>query len=83
MALETTIARWGNSLGVRLPKATADTVGLKAGDVVCIETTENGVCFRKVQKRPNYFLNDLLRQVTEENKHSAVDWGEPKGREAL
>ncbi|TVM19997.1 AbrB/MazE/SpoVT family DNA-binding domain-containing protein [Oceanidesulfovibrio indonesiensis] len=83
MSTDTTIARWGNSLGLRIPKGTADTLGLKAGDAVRIEVSEDGLYLKKVQKTPKYTLNELLDQVTEENKHDAVDWGTPKGREIL
>lgn len=83
MATESTIARWGNSLGLRIPKRTADALGLKAGDAVCIEAAEDGIYLRKVRKKPVYTLDELLSQITEENKHAAVDWGDPKGREIL
>lgn len=37
---------------------------------------------RAVRKR-KYTLEQLLEGVTEENKHAAVDWGPPAGKEAL
>jgi antitoxin component of MazEF toxin-antitoxin module len=37
---------------------------------------------RTVRKR-KYTLEQLLEGVTEENKHPAVDWGPPVGKEIL
>ena len=37
---------------------------------------------RIVRKR-KYTLAQLLKGVTEENKHRAVDWGAPVGKEVL
>lgn len=36
------ISRWGNSLGVRLPKELAATAGLKAGTSVRVRLMDNG-----------------------------------------
>lgn len=83
MAAETVIAQWGNSLGLRIPKKTAESVGLEVGDAVRIEASEDMVCITKVKKRPEYSLQELLDQVTDENKHAPVEWGDPKGREIL
>jgi antitoxin component of MazEF toxin-antitoxin module len=37
---------------------------------------------RTVRQR-KYALKELLKGVTEENKHPAVDWGPPVGKEIL
>ena len=36
------VARWGNSLAVRLPKALVDRLGLKPGDELEIVAAESG-----------------------------------------
>ncbi len=77
MATETVIARWGNSLGLRIPKGIATDMELKDGDAISIETTEDGIILKKNRKRPEYSLEELLRGVTNENRHPAVDWGAP------
>jgi antitoxin MazE len=35
------VAKWGNSLAVRLPKKLVEQLGLKAGDEVSVIATEN------------------------------------------
>jgi antitoxin MazE len=36
------VAKWGNSLAVRLPKAVVDALGLKAGDEIEIIIADKG-----------------------------------------
>ena len=74
------LARWGNSLGVRIPKAYASLFGLAPGDVVEVTPAPTGLLIEKPRKR--YELKDLLAGVTKDNIHGEVDWGEPQGREA-
>jgi antitoxin MazE len=55
------VAKWGNSLAVRLPKALADALGLKAGDEIeivsasprelAIEKVERGERFLEAMKQ--------------------------------
>lgn len=78
--MEILLARWGNSLGVRIPKVMAADAGLNAGDTVCITNSE-GVIVIKKSRKTKYCLSDLVSQITDENRHTATDWGEPKGRE--
>jgi antitoxin MazE len=81
--METLVSRWGNSLGLRIPKALAAEAGLSPGDAVRIDRTPEGLMIMKVQPRPKVSLSELLARVTEDNRHEAVDWGDPVGRELL
>lgn len=81
--METRVSRWGNSLGLRIPKGMAIEAGLAPGDAVSITRTPDGLLVKKARQRPKYFLEGLLARVTDENRHEAVDWGGPAGRELL
>lgn len=81
MVMEVCIKRWGNSIGLRIPKGVADAIGLKADDVVSIDASHNGFTVKKARRK--YLLAELLSQVTLENRHDAIDWGGPKGKELL
>lgn len=48
----TTIARWGNSQGVRIPSDLMKAVGYAPGDEVDISTTEKGILIQKRTKQP-------------------------------
>ena len=73
------VSRWGNSLGVRIPKQLADEVSLKEGDDIEIYREENQLII-KAQK-PQYTLEQLLEGMSKEHLHGEVDWGEAVGKE--
>ena len=81
MTMEVVLKRWGNSIGLRIPKGIADAAGLKADDAVSIDTSPDGLTITKARRK--YDLAELLGKVTPENKHDAVDLGGQKGRELL
>lgn len=78
----TKIQKWGNSLGLRIPKSQADEVGVEAGSTVHISARGGKLVIRPVRRR-RYRLASLLRRVTPSNLHGEVDWGAPVGRESL
>lgn len=73
------IARWGNSLGIRIPKQIVEQAQLKEGDEIEISREENRLILTPQKKK--YTLEELLDGMNEEHLHSEVDWGEPMGRE--
>ena len=75
------VSRWGNSLGVRIPKDIADRAGLRAGARVDIETQDDRIVIAPA--RPRYRLEELLQGMTPEAMRQAFDWGPDLGREAI
>ncbi|MBV9748776.1 MAG: AbrB/MazE/SpoVT family DNA-binding domain-containing protein [Acetobacteraceae bacterium] len=75
------MTRWGNSLGVRIPKDIAGRLGLSEGARVEVEAEGDRIVIRA--GRPRYRLADLLAGVTPEAMHDAFDWGPDAGREAV
>lgn len=75
------IARWGNSLGVRIPRDIAGRVGLADGTTVEIEARGDRVVISP--SRPRYRLEDLLVGMTPKGMHKAFDWGPDRGREVV
>jgi antitoxin MazE len=73
------IAQWGNSLGVRLPQAIVQQIGLKAGTVITISTEGDKIVLSPA--KPKYTLQELLKDVKPEQQHDEIDWGEPHGEE--
>lgn len=83
------VAKWGNSLGVRLPKAAAEAAGLSEGSEV--EVVVEG---RELRLRPaaapagytRYRLGDLvaeMKRLGPGNEPPMVDWGLDRGAEIL
>ena len=66
------ITRWGNSLGVRIPKDLARRLGMTVGTVV--EVTAEGDRLVLQAAKPIYRLEELLDGMTPEAMHQALDW---------
>jgi antitoxin MazE len=79
MAATTQIAKWGNSLGVRLPKAVALEAAIDAGDTVDVSVKNGAIVIRP--SRPSYSLDQLVGRITPRNRHGETNWGEAVGQE--
>lgn len=64
MPATATIAKWGNSEGIRIPKEIRDRTGLHEGSEVTIETTREGIVIKPKRPRTTtigrYNVPDLL-----------------------
>lgn len=79
--MHTNIQRWGNSLGLRIPKSFAAEVGIEDGSVVDL-ALENGDLIVRPVSRVTYDLSRLVRAINVKNMHEAVETGSPSGEEA-
>jgi antitoxin MazE len=79
-SVRTKIQKWGNSLGLRIPRSLAEEAGVAVGSEVDL-SVRRGDLVVKPARRTKYRLKDLLRQTTSKNIHAAVDVGAPIGRE--
>lgn len=77
----TKVQRWGNSLGVRIPRAFAADARVTAGSTVDISVDDEGLRIRPV-RRGRYVLAQLLEKVSRRNVHDEVTTGRRVGREA-
>ena len=67
------VQAWGNSLGLRIPKAYASALGVRAGSEMEVNV-EAGALLAELA--PPAQLDTLLAQITDE-----IEWGEPSGGE--
>ena len=79
MAMTTQVSRWGNSLGLRLPKAVARAAQLNEGDTVEVSVENRTIVVKPSQRR--YTLDELVSRVTSRNRHDETDWGPRQGHE--
>ncbi|MEW6322064.1 MAG: AbrB/MazE/SpoVT family DNA-binding domain-containing protein [Acidobacteriota bacterium] len=79
MATTTRLSKWGNSLGVRLPKSVAREVQLGEGDTVHVSVDNGTIVIRPT--RPRYSLDELVRRITHKNRHGETGWGGRLGHE--
>lgn len=74
------VQKWGNSLGLRIPKSLATDTGLVAGSEVDVEVVERRLVVTPVPQ-PSIRLEELLEGITQDNLHPEFEWGEPVGNE--
>ena len=78
--VRTKIQKWGNSLGLRIPRSLAEEAGVVAGSEVELSIRRGDLVVKPARRR-KYRLKDLVRQMTSKNIHDEVDGGAPVGRE--
>ena len=79
--MQVQLSKWGNSLGLRLPRALAQQIGASEGQKVNIVADGARLIIEPVA--PVLSLQDLLVNMTPEAMHAAFDWGEDEGRERV
>ena len=77
--MTTQVAKWGNSLALRLPKSVAVEADIADGDTVDVVVEDGAIVIRPAGKR--YSLDELVQGITSKNRHRGTDWGKPVGRE--
>lgn len=80
------IAKWGNSLGLRLPKAAAEAVGLTEGSEVEVVVEDGELRLRLSVPFKRYRLADLvaeMKRLGPQNEPETVDWGPDRGAETI
>jgi len=77
-----TVQKWGNSLGVRIPKAIAEQVKLRNGTPVEV-TANGGVITIRAARRRKYTLQKLLAKAKGPNPHGELHKDGPVGRETI
>jgi len=78
---ETQLARWGNSLAVRIPLRVVESARLRKGDELTLAVAKNGAIVIKPAQR-KYQLDELISKITAHNRHEETDWGARVGKEA-
>lgn len=74
------LAKWGNSLGVRIPMAIAKQIHLTEGTNVTLTVVDGNLVIQPVPRK-RYTLDELLEGMTPDNCHAEVEMGKPVGNE--
>ena len=83
--MRTTVARWGNSTALRLPKAIVDELRLQPGQQVEV-VVEGGEARLKPVRTQRKTLEELMAEADRigwENAPETVDWGPDVGSEII
>ena len=78
---KTQLARWGNSLAVRIPRRVVETARLREGAELTLAVGKNGAIVIKPAQR-KYQLDELVSKITPHNRRDETDWGPRVGKEA-
>jgi antitoxin MazE len=81
MAVQSRISKWGNSLGLRVPRDVAARAGLIEGARVDIEGFEDGRIIITPSRR-RFTIEELVAGMTPDNEHPLEDDG-PVGDELI
>lgn len=77
--MKTQLAKWGNSLALRIPLAHARALDMAVGTDVSLSVEKGRMIVTPISRRRH--LRELLDGISEENRHAATDWGGRAGRE--
>jgi len=75
--MRTSVQKWGNSLGIRIPSLYVKEFDLKGGSLVEIRKDDGKLVI--IPEKAT--LESLLSLVNEENMHTYVDTGASAGKE--
>jgi antitoxin MazE len=73
--------KWGNSASVRIPAAILEAVHVSIDQDVDIRAENGRIVIEPLRKQIT--LESLLLQITPDNLHGEVDFGDSTGREIL
>lgn len=75
-----TLHRWGNSIGLRVPRPMLAQLGLTAGSRVDIRIEGSRLVMEPVRPK-RLSMSELLEGFAPDDRPDEIDWGEPVGRE--
>ncbi len=76
--MRASVARWGNSLAVRLPRKAAESVGWREGAIVDLEVRDGDIVLR----RRRYDIHELVAAM-KGCEPPPLEWDDgPRGSEA-
>ncbi len=83
-----TLQRWGNSQGIRIPRALLDALGLRENDRIELTQEKDCITVRKATSMPHKTLEERLMEFydkplnqIERLDDKEVDWGSAQGVE--
>ena len=77
--MHVTVQKWGNSLGVRIPKSFTKDTKIEEGTEVDLSLEKGSIVIKPLKK--NSSLSELLLLVTDDNIHKESNTGDIVGRE--
>jgi antitoxin MazE len=80
------VAKWGNSLGVRLPKAALEAVGATVGSDLDLTFDKGELRLKSPRKTSRQLLDEMLAEIDRlgpDCVSETIDWGPDRGSEII
>lgn len=77
--MHTTIQKWGNSQGIRIPKSILDSVQWNENEKVVLITAEDKIIIERAETRKN--IKELFSDFQGVYTPTEISWGDPVGEE--
>ena len=78
--MTTTIQKWGNSQGIRIPKTILDTVKWTENEKIILVVENEKIIMEKAKKKRKN-IKELFADYEGEYEPIEIEWGEGKGEE--
>lgn len=79
--MQATIQKWGNSQGIRIPKAFLEALGMMENDLVELSRVDDNIVIKKVKKENKLTLEQIFKDYEGETTAEEFDWSAPVGKE--
>jgi antitoxin MazE len=80
------VAKWGNSLGVRLPKAAVEAVGAKLGSDLDLTFGNGELRLKTPRKTSRQLLDEMIAEMKRlgpDHEPETIEWGPDRGVEII
>ena len=78
--MTTTIQKWGNSQGIRIPTSILDSVGWTKNEQIII-FVDNGKLIMEKARKKRKNIKELFENYKNDYTPLKIDWGKTKGGE--
>ena len=78
--MKSVVKKWGNSAAVRIPASVMEAIPLQLDEPVDVREEAGRIVIEPVRHKA-YDVNRLIKGITRQNLHEAVDFGAPVGKE--
>ena len=79
--MQATIQKWGNSQGIRIPKAFLEALGMMENHRVELKCVDDTIVITKVKEKKELTLEDIFKDYDGKYVAEEFDWGSPVGKE--
>jgi antitoxin MazE len=81
--MTTTIVKWGNSQGIRLPKAFLQNINVSENETVNVVLENEAIIIKKMCGKKHRTTRERLVEFGQDTSYDQqeIDWGKPDGSE--